>query len=130
MADNTQLPGTGDIIADKDIGGVKYQKMMVTDENGNITHPSDLLELLKQIFQLIAWPTYSDRSLGKIRADVQGGNVTVGSCTLAANQDIRNITGALATLTNMSQIDTYQGKLPVVGINTIAWSQAARSLIT
>lgn len=29
MADNTTLPGTGDVIADEDIGGVKFQKMIV-----------------------------------------------------------------------------------------------------
>ena len=31
MSDNTTLPGTGDIIADEDIGGVKYQKMKLVD---------------------------------------------------------------------------------------------------
>ena len=31
MSDNTTLPGTGDIIADEDIGGVKYQKMKLID---------------------------------------------------------------------------------------------------
>lgn len=35
MADNTTLPGTGDIIADKDIGGVKYQRViLVNPANG------------------------------------------------------------------------------------------------
>lgn len=30
MADNTTLPGTGDVIASDDIGGVKYQRIKVT----------------------------------------------------------------------------------------------------
>lgn len=29
MADNTTLPGTGDVIADKDIGGIKYQRFIL-----------------------------------------------------------------------------------------------------
>lgn len=31
MADNTILPGTGDIVADEDIGGVKYQRVKLID---------------------------------------------------------------------------------------------------
>lgn len=31
MANNTTLPGTGDVIADEDIAGVKYQKMKLVD---------------------------------------------------------------------------------------------------
>ena len=31
MADNTILPGAGDIIADEDVSGVKYQRMKLVD---------------------------------------------------------------------------------------------------
>ena len=41
MADNVQLPGTGQNVATKDDGtGVEYQKILLTDDKFNIIHPS------------------------------------------------------------------------------------------
>lgn len=34
MADNTTLPGTGDVIASKDKGGVKFQKVFINAFDG------------------------------------------------------------------------------------------------
>ena len=60
MADNVQLPGTGQNVATKDDGtGVEYQKILLTDDNFNIIHPStadnqdSLIEELKNADQPI-----------------------------------------------------------------------------
>lgn len=37
MADNTTLPGIGDVIADEDIGGVKYQKVKLVEGTAGVT---------------------------------------------------------------------------------------------
>lgn len=39
MADNTTLPGTGDVIADEDISGVKFQKVKLIDSTAASTTP-------------------------------------------------------------------------------------------
>lgn len=127
MADDIQLPGSGSVVATEELGGKHHQKVVEVDPaNGIGVHPNDLLDIFKQILNTLAWPVYYDRSINKIKCDVQGANVTA---TLAANQDIRNVT-AVATVTNLSQIDTYPAKLAVVGINTTAWAVACRNLIT
>jgi len=39
MADNVTLPGTGEIVATDDIGGVQYQQMKLVDSTPNSTTP-------------------------------------------------------------------------------------------
>jgi hypothetical protein len=39
MSDNTPLPGTGEVIADEDVGGVKYQRMKLVDGTPGSTTP-------------------------------------------------------------------------------------------
>lgn len=87
---------------------------------------TDFAIMLKNLMMIIANPPTTDKSLNKVRVDVSGQSVVVSSATLAANQDIRTV----ATVTNLSTIDTYPGKLAVVGINTSAWASSVRNLIT
>jgi hypothetical protein len=95
------------------------------DDPDAITY-TDFAVMLKQLLNVIANPPTTDKSLNKVRVDVSGQSVVVSSATLAANQDIRTV----ATVTNLSQIDTYPAKLAVVGINTSAWASSVRNLLT
>ena len=89
----------------------------------------DIMITLKTLAQLIANPAYLDQSLNQIRSVVTG-SVAVSSCTLASNQDIRNITGAVAAVTNQANMDGYQAKLIPLGIDSTAWSLTVRNTIT
>jgi len=40
MSDNTTLPGTGDVIADEDVAGIKYQRMKLIDATVGSTTPT------------------------------------------------------------------------------------------
>ena len=111
--DDVTLPGSGAKIATEDIGGSHYQKMILADKDGKIFDPDDMIDLLTRLTAFMRYPVYYDRSLNKIKADISG-TVAVSS----------------ATVTNVSQIDTYPAKLAVVGINTTAWALSCRNLIT
>lgn len=112
--DDVTLPGSGAKIATEDIGGSHYQKMILTDKNGNMLDPDDLVDLLIRLLAVTRYPAYYDRSINKLKVDIAGQSVVVSS----------------ATVTNVSQIDTYPAKLAVVGLNTTAWAIACRNLIT
>src|SRR5207237_7472251 len=56
MADNTTLPGTGDIIADDDIGGVKFQRFKqihgndgVNDGDVSKTNPLPIMDTFTSV---------------------------------------------------------------------------------
>lgn len=134
MADDVTLPGTGSVVATEESGGKHYQKVALVDENLTQITPAssdditnkDIMITLKVLAQLIANPAYLDQSLNQIRAVVTG----TSTVTFASNQDIRNITGSLAAVTNQVSMDGYQGKLIVLGIDNTSWQLGVRNKIT
>lgn len=67
MADNTTLPGTGDVIASDDIGGVKYQRVKVTHgADGSATDTSTA-----DPFPVVTQPTSMALVAGNITANAQ-----------------------------------------------------------
>ena len=79
------------------------------------TKPSDiqnneLINVLRNILNAIANPSYVDKSANAIRNQVQSGTVT--------------------TVTGLTNIDSYQGKLLMINSNINAWANCCRSRIS
>jgi hypothetical protein len=81
-----------------------------------------VLQLLRQLLQSIADPGWLDKSANQLRAQVTG-TITAAAITIAAAQ-------TLATLTTLSNIDAYQGKLLMVGMDIDAWANTVRRTIS
>jgi hypothetical protein len=140
MADNTTLPGTGDVIASDDIGGVKYQRVKLTHgEDGEALDASTVNPvpvqdgegtfLLRRILQMLLSPLGYDKSLQRQRGTVIVESGTIGSVTFASNQDIRNVT-TLATLTNQTNIGDFNADAQVRANINAAWNLNVRARIT
>jgi hypothetical protein len=140
MADNTTLPGTGDVIASDDIGGVKYQRVKLTHgEDGEALDASTVNPvpvqdgegtfLLRRILQMLLSPLGYDKSLQRQRGTVIVESGTIGSVTFASNQDIRNVT-TLATLTNQTNIGGFNADAQVRANINAAWNLNVRARIT
>ncbi len=71
-----------------------------------------LTRSIKYLAQAIANPSYVDKSANQMRAQVTG-----------------SVTATVAS-TALTTIDSYQGKLLMVGINNDAWANTCRRLIT
>ena len=137
MSDNTTLPGTGDVIASDDIGGVKYQRVKLTHgEDGEAldasnvnpvpVQDSDGNGVLRRILQMLLSPLGYDKSLQRQRGTVIVESGTIGSVTFAANQDIRTVT----TLTNQTNIGGFNADVPVRAQINAAWNLNVRARIT
>jgi len=125
MADNVTLPGTGEIVATDDIGGVQYQQMKLVDSTPNSTTPvgtdsnplpvnasyGELVEALEALRiatssltksigfalpNLLGQPIFEAR-----QATASNLQVTVGS--IAGGQTIATV----STLTNQTQIGGF-----------------------
>lgn len=123
MADNTELnPGEGgDIAAADDIGGVKYQRVKLTlgadgVDDGDLSSSNPMPVQLAGAAQdatVQALNTLNDTMLVLLAAILEKmprvtGNdqvatsiETIPAISIAANQDLRNITGALANITSI-----------------------------
>lgn len=86
----------------------------------------DIMIALKSLIFQIANPGYLDKSANQLRVQTTGSSTV----TFASNQDIRNITGSVAAITNQANMDGYQGKLMVLGINNTSWAMVVRNKIT
>jgi hypothetical protein len=136
MADNTTLPGTGDVIAADDIGGVKYQRIKLAHGadgeavDASTVNPvpvqdSDGNGILGRILQMLLSPLGYDKSLQRQRGTVivESGLI---SANIAANQDIRTVT----TLTNQTNIGGFNADVPVRAQVNAAWALNVRARIT
>ena len=80
----------------------------------------EVASILKQLMMAIRHPIALDRALNRLRATAV---IESGSITLSG-------TNTVATVTNMSNVDNYQGKVLVIGQNITAWSTTVRSRIS
>lgn len=130
MADNTTLPGTGDVIASDDIGGVKYQRVKLTHgEDGealdaSVNNPvpvqdSDGNGILGRILQMLLSPLGYDKSLQR-----QRGTVVVESLPTLATVT------TVATVTNQTNIGGFNADVPVRAQVNAAWALNVRARIT
>jgi hypothetical protein len=110
MADNTTLPGTGDVIASDDIGGVKYQRVKLTHGvdgeavDASTTNPvptsDSTLVWLKRIFQALK-PLSIRTGAGSNRLSV----------------DVNSVSGNIAQVTLVPTVTTVTNP---VGVGNMA----------
>jgi len=80
---------------------------------------AQLAVVVKNQQQATVDPPYLDKSVNAIRNQVQSGTITT----------VTTVT-TCATVTNMSQVDSYQGKLLMIGQDISAWANVVRGRIT
>ena len=82
---------------------------------------SDILVSLKAILNNIARPLWVDPNTSRVKTDT----------TIAANQDIRNVTGTLSTVTTLSQLAGFDAKQTLLyNTSRTAWAVNVRRNIT
>lgn len=100
MADNTTLPGTGEVIATEEIGGVKYQLIKLVDSRNDSSSPigvpsnplvvqDENIELLRKIIQLL-----------------KPLNVVTGGGSNRLSIDVNAVTGNVAQVTLVPTVTT------------------------
>lgn len=139
MADNIgYTPGSGAVVAADDVGGVLYQRVKPafgTDNTAvdvSATNPlpvtdaqlADIDFLLTRMLNALNAPQGYDKSLQR-----QRGTNIIESGTITTVTTVSTVT-TVAALTNMSQIDTLQGRIQVYGANLSAWADTVRARIT
>jgi hypothetical protein len=136
MANNVQLPGTGQTIATKDTGGVEYQEIILVDENGNRpinTASEESIILLRRIVKLLESSGIVDtaqRQRVSVDAIValpnnQSVNISqIATTTTAVNIGLSSAGAQRMTLSNDSQIDN------VVAIMREAYNSGIRNRLT
>jgi hypothetical protein len=111
MADNTTLPGTGEVVASKDIGGIKYQRMINTrpqDGSDIEVGSEDSLQLLRSILEALqASSTMDSKDRQRIIIDGIGAGavtelttgvpVTGGTPVIAAGANFIGYVGIAGT---------------------------------
>lgn len=121
MADNVTLPGTGEVIATDDIGGVQYQMMKLVDATLNSTTPigtesnplpaalyGEAIEALEAMRFAVQALT---RTIGLMQPDTAArmrvaiDSITAG-LTLATITTVGTVT-TVTTLTNQTQIGGF-----------------------
>jgi hypothetical protein len=139
VADNIgYTPGSGAVVAADDVGGVLYQRVKPafgTDNTAvdvSATNPlpvvdtqlADIDLVLTRILSALNAPQGYDKSLQR-----QRGTNIIESGTITTVSTVTTVT-TVAALTNMSQIDTLQGRIQVYGANLSAWAYTVRARIT
>jgi len=131
MADNVTLPGTGEIVATDDIGGVQYQQMKLVDSTPNSTAPvgtasnplpvnASYGELVEALEALRIATSSLTKSIGFALPNLQGQPIMEARQATAANFQVT--VGSIAsgqtitTLTNQAQIGGFSAndKIPAL----------------
>ena len=121
MTDNVTLPGTGEVIATDDVGGIQYQMMKLVDATANSTTPigtqanplpaalyGEAIEALEAVRYAIQALT---RTVGLMQPDVAARmRVAIdsisGNLTLSTVTTVSGVT-TVSTLTNQTQIGGF-----------------------
>lgn len=139
MADNVTLPGTSEVVATDDVGGVQYQQFKLVDATLNSTTPigteSNPLpvtdntsgNLLLRILQMLMAPLGYDKSLGRFRqtAILESGTVTTVSTVTTVTT-----CSTVSSLTNIAAIGGYSAQMQIMDTNRMAWANCVRARIT
>lgn len=139
MADNVILPGTGELIATDDVGGVQYQQIKLVDATPNSTTPigtevnplpvadNTSGNLLLRILQMLIAPLGYDKSLSRYRqtAIIESGTVTTVSTVTTVTT-----CSTVSSLTNIAAIGGYSAQMQIVDTNRMAWANCVRARIT
>lgn len=91
------------------------QVQEVTGEFSKETTADKIVSLLSDLLQVMSYPVNLDRAQNRSR-----GTVAVESGTVTT----------VTTVTGLSNIDGYQGKIPVINLNLDAWANVVRRTIS
>lgn len=130
MADHTTLPGTGDVIAADDVGGVKHQLVKVEFGAADTATPvSEATPLpvsddkarntLARVLQMLLAPLGYDKALQRYR-----GTVAVETLPTLANVT------TVATVTNVASIANRNADMLLNAQVNAAWALNVRARIT
>jgi hypothetical protein len=114
MADNVTLPGTGEIVATDDIGGVQYQQLTLVDSTPNSTTPvgtdsnplpvnASYGELVEAMEALRMATNSLTKSIGFALPNLQGQPIFEARQATAANLNA-TVSGSLSTITTVSTV--------------------------
>ena len=141
MADDTTLPGAGELISTDELTtvndavapvGLKVQRVKVgygPDGSLQDVTPDAPLpvadshsgNLLARILQMLMAPLGYDKSIGR-----QRGSVVLESGTVTAVTTVTTVT----TLANVAAVGGYTAQMQVFDTNRTAWAQCVRARIT
>lgn len=79
----------------------------------------DLYMLFDRLISAVASPPWIDKSSNTIRNSVQSGTVTTVTTV-----------GTVSTITNIPIIDSYQGKILMIGTSVNTWANTVRRTIS
>jgi hypothetical protein len=142
MSDNTTLPGTGDVIASDDIGGVKYQRVKLThggdgeavdasESNPVPVQDSDGNGILGRILQMLLSPLGYDKSLQRQRGTVVVETLpTLGNVTTVSSVTSVGSVTTVGTLTSQTNIGGFNADAQVRANINAAWNLNVRARIT
>lgn len=126
MADNVTLPGTGEVIATDDIGGVQYQMMKLVDATLNSTTPigteanplpaalyGEAIEALEAVRYAIQSLT---RTIGLMQPDT-AARMRVAIDSITAGLTLATITtvGTVSTVTGVTTVSTLTNQTQIGG---------------
>lgn len=86
----------------------------IIDEISN----KDVMMAIRRLLQLIANPSYVDKTVNQIRAQVTGTTTVSGSLT------------TVTTVTGLTNLNAYAANLLVIDQNRAAWASVVRGRIT
>lgn len=141
MSDNVgYTPGSGEIVATDDIGGVQYQRVKLAlgadgvyagDVSGDNPMPVQELpqasSLLLRIFNLLASPMGFDRSLSRQRVT---GIIESGTITTVSTVTTVTTCSTVTTVSGLTNIDGRNGAMLINQSNLSAWADCVRARIT
>lgn len=113
----TLVDGSGNPLA-----GMGVDPVGLKNKSGVSVNPAtddrgiDMMSFLLMIKNVISNPSYLDKSANAIRNQVQSGTITTVT--------------TVTTVAGLTNIDGYQGKLPIKNNNMAAWALACRARIT
>jgi hypothetical protein len=92
-------------------------KLQIFYDDLNTVTYGDFVDMLKQLILIMANPSTTDKTLNQIRTAPQS-LPTLATCS------------TVTTVNTLANVDGYQGKMVPMGINTIAWRESVRNLIS
>lgn len=130
LTDSTGGGGSGGGLTDAELRATPVETQddvvaaLLNTIKSNTDAISQLSVVVKSLQQAVVNPPHIDKSLNRVRetAIIESGTITTVSTVTAVT--------TLTTLTGLTNIDSYQGKLLMVGQNISAWAGVVRRNIT
>ena len=131
MADNVPItPGSGELIAADDVGGVKFQKMKLDLGGDGLSLPvidelpievKDIKHFLEILLGLLANPMFQDPTTGRIRVTIDNiaGALTLSTVTTVGT--VTNVTtvATVTTVTTVATVTTVSTVSSVTAVGTV-----------